>query len=321
MEARMFLCGIGLLAAFSFAFALARDALSRWARRCSSMDEELGFAAIVHWRMRNGVPLLLPMARALLSHERVATFAKNVREGFASKGIKVVDETVLTLVLALSGALAIAAWLLSGSIACLFLAPLCTVLVLDAVAGNLRRKKRFEAQESIPAALESMSVCFGSGFTLQQTFQQVAKEVEGPLGALFASASHALETGVGADEALSELRDADIAGEMSFVVVALDIQHQTGGSIKQVLDAAADGVKGEIELRRSLRVQTAQAELSARIVSVMPIVLLLMFSLISPSFLNPFFSSAAGWILLGFALTMQVAGIVLVRRALHVEGV
>ena len=45
------------------------------------------------------------------------------------------------------------------------------------------------------------------------------------------------------------------------------------------------------------------------------------FSLASPDFLSPFFSSAAGYALLALAIIMQVAGIMLVRRALAVDGV
>ena len=80
-------------------------------------------------------------------------------------------------------------------------------------------------------------------------------------------------------------------------------------------------VKDTLSLRRSLRVQTAQAKLSARIVVVMPFILVAAFSLVSPDFLMPFFTSVFGYALLGLALVMQVAGIVLVRRALSVEGV
>ena len=91
--------------------------------------------------------------------------------------------------------------------------------------------------------------------------------------------------------------------------------------MRQVLDAATDTVKGELALRRSLRVQTAQAKLSARVVVVMPFVLIAAFSLASPGFLMPFFSSVFGYALLSAAIVMQVAGIVLGRRALAVEGV
>jgi tight adherence protein B len=127
--------------------------------------------------------------------------------------------------------------------------------------------------------------------------------------------------GGSAEAALAELRDGAHASELAFVAVALDVQHQSGGAMRQVLDAAADTVKGELALRRSLRVQTAQAKLSARVVVIMPFVLVAAFSLASPDFLSPFFASPAGYALLALALIMQAAGIVLVRRALSVDGV
>lgn len=155
--------------------------------------------------------------------------------------------------------------------------------------------------------------------SLLQTFQQVASEVQGPLGTLFARAAHQLETGEGAGRALEVLRRGSSVAELAFVAVALDVQHQAGGSMKQVLDAARDTVQSEIELRRALRVQTAQAKLSARVVSVLPFVLIAVFSLVSEGFLDPFFASPMGMALLAIALGMQAAGIVAVRRMLAVE--
>ena len=61
-------------------------------------------------------------------------------------------------------------------------------------------------REGIPDALRSMAVCFQAGLSLLQTFQQVASEVQGPLGTLFARAAHQLETGEGAGRALEVLR-------------------------------------------------------------------------------------------------------------------
>ena len=132
---------------------------------------------------------------------------------------------------------------------------------------------------------------------------------------------HVLETGGSAEEALEILRRGVHASELAFIAVALDVQHLAGGSMKQVLDAARDSMKGELALRRSLRVQTAQAKLSARIVVVMPFILVSVFSLASPDFLTPFFSSVFGYALFALAVFMQVAGVVLVHRALSVDGV
>ncbi len=108
----------------------------------------------------------------------------------------------------------------------------------------------------------------------------------GRLRTLFARAAHLLDTGGhGAGGARRRCGRGARCPELAFVAVALDVQHQTGGSMGQVLDAARDSVEGELELRRSLRVQTAQAKLSARVVSVMPFALVAVFSLVSEDFL------------------------------------
>jgi len=168
----------------------------------------------------------------------------------------------------------------------------------------------------VPDVLRSMGTCFDAGLSLQQTLAQVASEADGPLRSLFAHGAHVLDTGGSATEALGGLRQGSGASELAFVAVALDVQHQTGGSMRQVLDAARDSVEGELALRRSLKVQTAQAKLSAQVVSVMPFALVAVFSLVSEDFLSPFFASPAGWALLGLALGMQAAGVGMVRRVL-----
>ena len=179
-------------------------------------------------------------------------------------------------------------------------------------------RSRDAARDAVPDVLRSMGTCFDAGLTLQQTLVQVAGETGGPLRSLFAHAAHVLDTGGSATEALAGLRQGSGASELAFVAVALDVQHQTGGSMRQVLDAARDSVEGELSLRRALKVQTAQAKLSAQVVSVMPFALVAVFSLVSEDFLAPFFASASGWALLALALGMQAAGVGMVRRVLAV---
>ena len=52
----------------------------------------------------------------------------------------------------------------------------------------------------------------------------------------------------------------------------------------------------------------------------MPVILVALFSIASPTFLMPFFQSPIGWVMFLLALVMQIAGVLLVRRALLVGG-
>ena len=97
------------------------------------------------------------------------------------------------------------------------------------------------------------------------------------------------------------------------------IQHRTGSSLSQVLEVVRQSVDDQLELKRLLQTQTAQAKLSAQIVTIMPFLIIGVFSLISEGFLEPFFTSAVGIILLAIAIAMQAGGILLVRKMLKVE--
>lgn len=119
-------------------------------------------------------------------------------------------------------------------------------------------------------------------------------------------------------EALARFhRNAGIE-ELGFVAMALDVQYSCGGNATPVLHAAEDSIVRGLDLRRSLRVQTAQARLSAQMVGVLPLFLLAVLSAVSPGFLDPFFADARGMALLAMAACMQAAGVLLIRKMLSV---
>lgn len=323
METRMLIAIIAALAGFACLFAATRKAAESIRGRTSALSargEGQGLAALVSWRLSNGYALTLPLARLMAGKGKGGVLRDALAE-CAARGIPATPESLVSVDIALSAVLATATALATSSIVGGLAVAACANAVVAVAAGAARDKRNERVRDAVPDALASMSACFGAGFTLLQTFRQVSSEVPGPLGETFLRSTHIMEMGGSASSALEELRTGAHASELAFVAVALDVQHQSGGAMRQVLDAAADTVKGELALRRSLQVQTAQAKLSARIVVVMPFVLMAAFSLASPDFLSPFFSSPFGYALLAAALVMQVAGIVLVRRALSVEGV
>ena len=314
------LCGIGMIAAFGCgagACSLLLEAVHRARTSSRALTREGRGGA--ERLLRAGVPGARACARALLRAEAIGGLVQEGVWTLEERGLATTREALLSCVLAACALVGLLAWLVSGSALGGLLSACALLACAAAWAGNARDRRREELRDAVPDALSAMGVCFRSGYSLLQTFRQVARETTGPLSRLFGRAAHRLEVGQSSAQALESLREGSAVSELAFVSVALDVQHQTGGSMQQVLDAASETVEDQIELARSLRVQTAQAQLSARVVSVMPFVLVAIFSLLSPGFLSPFFESAAGLALLGLALLMEAAGILLVQRMLKVE--
>ena len=259
--------------------------------------EAFGVSGAALWHLRNGVKGMLPLAKRILALPPVHSWAKEAVWEFRAKGIETsvlpLTSCFLVVVLALGlGALVVSRSPLG------FLAVVVCAGVVTALWCQGRAQKRREAlRVVIPEALRSMSVCFQSGLSLLQTFQHVSEETAEPLSTLFSHAAHRMELGESATVALATIREDAIVQELAFVAVALDAQHQSGGSLRHVLDSARSSIESELELKQKLRVQTAQAHLSARVVCALPFVLLAVFSLISDGFLDPFFESLQGMVI------------------------
>lgn len=309
---------LALAAGTSLVFSLA-DGIAGRSRAASRIGEGRAAQRRMAWLMRNGVPLLEPIACWLLRSRRIRQLTEDAVLMFRDAGYLATASSVLSV--ALGGLVLVfaAGWALTANVAGGLALAACAAAALFSAVAAAREKRREAVRESIPDALRSMAVCFRSGLSLMQAMRQVGSEAKGPIGDLFLHAAHLLEIGGGTREALATFRGKGSIPELSFVAVALDVQHQTGGSMERVLDAARESVEGGLELERSLRVQTAQAKLSARIVSVMPLILVVLFSLVSNDFLAPFFSSFTGVALLVVAISMQLAGVLVVRRMLKVE--
>lgn len=301
MDAVVGLAAVGVASSGAAGYLVARLATVRHERlrRTWALAAE-GGRGVAHpglaWRLRHGVSGLRPVAEALLRREPVRRYVLWARMALEQRGYASTSDALLSLVLGACLALLVAGWVVAASPVFGAAVAGCALVALCAAVKNDAERREAALRDEIPDALRSLGVCFRAGLSLMQTLEQTASE------------------------ALALFRQRADVPELAFVAVALDVQHRSGGSLAAVLDAARESVESEIDLARSLKVQTAQAQLSARIVTAMPFVLIALFSLMSPGFLSPFFESMAGMALLAAALVMQVAGVVLVHRMLDAGG-
>lgn len=286
--------------------------------RAWSAATRTGNRGIVSYLLRNGLKPFNRFAQALLSVSVVSKFTEKVSMEIRKAGFETNAISVTSLLVGVSLGAGAAMFALSLSFLAAFASVVCLFVFVNAWAVRKAEQRKSATREEIPEALQSMKACFQVGYSLPQTVHEVAASTKGPLSALFLEAEGVLETGGGLNRALSVLKADGNESELVFLATALEIQHRTGGSMQRILEAARQSVSDELELKRTLRTQTAQAKLSAQIVTVMPFALLAVFSLLSPGFLTPFFESPMGIVLLAAALGMQTIGVSIVRKLLKV---
>ncbi|MDR2197762.1 MAG: type II secretion system F family protein [Coriobacteriales bacterium] len=269
--------------------------------------------------LRNGVRPFRLLAQALIRSARVARVLQREVSALRIRGFVSGTQQVCELLLLIALAGFILVWLLSG----IALVGLCAAVLFVMLTANIaeRTLREWESRlrEQIPEALRSIGLCFSAGYSLQQALEQTAAETPDPLGAELWQAVCDVAAGRSIEEALGSLEQRTSAAELRFAIVALEVQHRTGGSLQELLESAASAVLAAGDLRRQLSVQTAQARLSARIVALMPLVLIAVLSLAMEGYLQAFFSSFAGLAILVVALGMELAGVLSIRRILGID--
>lgn len=282
------------------------------------LQKEAGAGGALYRLFARGFPCLFGPSSMILRLPLVKRSFKKIADALSLKGFNSNEQKLLSLALGLILAMSAMGALLGSWLAGLAFS-ICIIVALSAWAAHALEAYRDAIRDALPDAVRAMNACFHTGFTLQQTLAQLQQESSGPVAELFGKAKDEIDTGSSAIQALDGIRKSQTVPELAFIAVALEVQHRAGGSMRHVLDAACESLESELELRRSLRVHTAQARLSARTVTGVTIALVGALSLMTDNFLGPFFSSVLGFVLLLLALLMQCAGVLIVRRMLKVE--
>ena len=78
-------------------------------------------------------------------------------------------------------------------------------------------------------------------------------------------------------------------------------------------------IRERSELRRTVQTLTAQGRLSRWVVSLLPLFLLLVISLINPGYMHVLYASTGGRIAIAFAGLMVVSGSLVIKRIINIK--
>jgi tight adherence protein B len=78
-------------------------------------------------------------------------------------------------------------------------------------------------------------------------------------------------------------------------------------------------MRERIRIRGEIATLTAQQKLTGIVIGLLPIVIGVLFQIMSPGYINPLFSSLTGQMMLGTAVVLEVVGIMVIQRILNIE--
>jgi len=209
------------------------------------------------------------------------------------------------------------------------------LLLVGAVIGFIlprwyvrrRQGKRLnQFNKQLPDTITLIANALRAGSSFLQAIELVVREARPPISTEFQRVIREVNLGLPFEQALENLVRRVKSEDLELMVTAISIQYQVGGNLAEILDSIAYTIRERVRIKGEIRILTAQQRMSGYVVAFLPIGLVLILSLIAPSFLEPMLDPAVnilgiptGMILIAIGGIMMFIGFMLIRRIVDIE--
>ena len=221
--------------------------------------------------------------------------------------------------------LSILAGLLVGVLGAVAVGPLWFILCIGPPIGlNLfvrgkARKVRNDFGEQLPENLDVLASALRAGHSLANAMGVVADEAPEPSKREFRRVVTDEQLGIPLDEALEVTAKRMQNPDVDQVAILALVQREAGGNTAEVLDQVTANIRARMDIRRLVKVLTAQGKFSSVVVAMVPIGIFIFLLLVNPSHLDPLFHDPIGQIGMVSAVLMTILGFYVIRRIITIE--
>lgn len=183
-----------------------------------------------------------------------------------------------------------------------------------------RRVQRNHAfNDQLAETLALISASMRGGFSMLQSFAQVAKDSPEPTRRELQRVGQEVQLGLSLTQALDNLALRMESEDLDLVVTAIKIHARVGGNLTSILDTISNTIRERARLRRDVRVITSMQRISSYVIGMLPIALALIIFAINPKYMSKLF--VPGWTLcipIG-AVFFWLLGFIVIRKMVDIK--
>ena len=194
-----------------------------------------------------------------------------------------------------------------------------TLLVPAAIADRLRARRHRRILYQLPDGLDLLAASLRSGLGLVPALQHLAVHQPPPLAQELALVVRKQRLGSTLEEALEDLRRSIGGAEVALFVTAVVVVRQLGGNLSEILARLGQTMREKQALERKITALTAQGRLQARIVGLLPAVLLVVMTRMEPHAMHLMYTTPQGWATLVVLAVLELVGALLLRRLVRID--
>jgi tight adherence protein B len=210
---------------------------------------------------------------------------------------------------------------LSGASVPVTLAAMALAGLTPRIFAAFRAKARLRAFENqLPDLLITIAASLKAGHSFRQGIQTIVEEGRPPASDEFKRVLTETSLGRPMDDALKDMAERVGSKNLEFVITAITIQRQVGGSLAGLFDMVAEAVRQRQQFARKIRGLTAMGRMSAYTLVGLPLFLLVVLSVMNPTYMAPLYHTTRGHELIVIGVVSMTIGSALLRKIVSFRG-
>jgi len=185
--------------------------------------------------------------------------------------------------------------------------------------SHLRNKRIRSFENQFPEALDLMCRALRAGHSFPTAVKLAGEELPAPLGRDFRILFDEMNYGVPIGEAMARLTSRVPLPDVSYFVVAVLIQRESGGNLAELLENISSIVRARLKLLGDVRTLSAEGKMSAQVLVALPFGVAIVVNLINPEFMAVLWKDPAGLKVIGVALFLMLIGILWMRKIIAIR--
>ena len=121
------------------------------------------------------------------------------------------------------------------------------------------------------------------------------------------------------EDALESMAGRVGSDDLTLVTTAILISRKTGGNVTEIFDKISETIRGRMRIERKVKTMTAQGRMQGIIVSVMPIFLGIVMTVLKPNLMIPFICSLTGVASIAAMVVLIVVGWLIIRKIIKID--
>ena len=181
-----------------------------------------------------------------------------------------------------------------------------------------RRVRAFDDQ--LPDVLLMLSASLRAGHSLRQGIGALVEDSTPPTSTEFRRVLAEASLGRPVESAMADMAKRLGSADFEYVVAAVTVQREVGGSLAGLLEMVAETVRSRQQFRRKVRALTSMGRLSAYVLIALPFAVAFMLRLVNPGYMKPLLDTAIGHQIIIVGLVMMVIGSLLLKKTVTFKG-